>query len=104
MPPAREQTLGLLMQGKTMDEIATLRGRQLSSVVELAASMVESGEVDFQSSWVETGKYTEIEKACAQHGTERLRTLKDALPPEITFEEIKLVVARVRWEQGKANR
>jgi ATP-dependent DNA helicase RecQ len=103
MPPAREQTLQLIMQGRTLDEIATLRGRQLSSVVELVASMVESGETNFRSSWVEAGKFTEIEKACAQHGTERLRTLKDALPPEITFEEIKLVVARVRYEQGKAD-
>jgi ATP-dependent DNA helicase RecQ len=101
MPPAREQTLGLIMQGKTLDEIATMRGRQLSSVVELVASMVESGEIEFRSSWVDAGKYTEIEKACAQHGTDRLRTLKDALPPEITFEEIKLVLARVRHERAK---
>src|SRR5215472_3158590 len=100
MPPAREQTLGLIMQGKTLDEIATMRGRQLSSVVELVASMVESGEMEFCSSWMDAGRYTEIEKACTQHGTERLRTLKDALRPEITFEEIKLVVARVRHERG----
>jgi len=101
MPPAREQTLRLILQGKTLDEIAALRGRQLSSVVDLVASMVESGEIDFRSSWVDAGKYTEIEKACTQNGTDRVRTLKDALPPEITFEEIKLVVARVRHERAK---
>jgi ATP-dependent DNA helicase RecQ len=101
MPPTREQTLGLIMQGKTLDEIATVRGRQRSSVVELVASMVESGEIEFRSGWVDAGKYAEIEKACAQHGTERLRTLKDALPPEITYEEIKLVAARVRHERAK---
>jgi ATP-dependent DNA helicase RecQ len=108
MPPAREQTVQLIMQGKTLGEIAGRRGRQLSSVVELVASMVESGEVAFCSSWVDAGKCAEIEKACAQHGTDRLRTLKDALPPEITFEDIKLVVARVRHElaktEGEANR
>jgi ATP-dependent DNA helicase RecQ len=98
---ARQETLRLIHQGKTFDEIAALRERQLASVVELVASMVENGELDFRSSWIEAGKYTEIEKACAQHGTEPLRTLKDALPPEITFEEIKLVVARVRYEQAK---
>jgi hypothetical protein len=29
---------------------------------------------------------------------ERLKTLKDALPPEITYDEIRLVVARARRE------
>jgi ATP-dependent DNA helicase RecQ len=101
MPPAREQTVQLIMQGKTLGEIAGCRGRQLSSVVELVASMVESGELEFRSSWVDAEKCAEIEKACAQHGTDRLRTLKDALPPEITFGEIKLVVARVRHERAK---
>jgi hypothetical protein len=35
---------------------------------------------------------------CAVIGYERLKPLKDALPAEITFEEIKLVVARLRME------
>jgi ATP-dependent DNA helicase RecQ len=101
MPPAREQTVQLIMQGKTLGEIAGRRGRQLSSVVELVASMVESGEVAFCPSWVDAEKCAQIEKACAQNGTDRLRTLKDALPPEITFEDIKLVVARVRYERAR---
>jgi hypothetical protein len=37
-----------------------------------------------------------IEAACAQLGLEWLKPLKEALPPEITFEEIRLVVARLR--------
>jgi hypothetical protein len=42
-----------------------------------------------------------IEAACASVGLdrlERLKTLKDALPPEITYDEIRLVVARLRRE------
>ncbi len=100
-PPARQETLKLIAEGKTFEEIAKIRGRQPSSIVELVASMVESGELAFQSGWVDAGKYTGIEKACAQHGTERLRPLKDALPPEITFEEIKLVVAQLRYQRAK---
>ena len=100
-PPARQETLKLVAEGKTLEEIAKIRGRQLSSIVELVASMVESGELAFRSGWVDAGKYTEIEKACAQHGTEHLKPLKDALPPEITFEEIKLVVAQLRYERAK---
>jgi len=99
--PAREETIGLLAQGKPLEEVAKIRGRQLASVVELVVSMVESGALAFQSSWVDAGKYTEIKKACAQHGTERLKPLKDALPPEITFDEIKLVAAQLRYEQAR---
>ena len=99
--PARQEVFKLVIEGKTLEEIAQLRGRQLSSVVELAASMVEGGEMAFHSGWVEAEKYAEIAKACAQHGMERLKPLKDSLPPEITFEQIKLVVAQLRYEQAK---
>jgi ATP-dependent DNA helicase RecQ len=99
--PARQETLKLVLEGLTLEEIARIRGRQLGSVVELVASMVESGELTFQSVWVEAAKYTEIEKACVQHGMERLKPLKDSLPPEITFEQIRLVVAQLRYEQVK---
>ena len=97
--PARDETLRLVAQGRPLEEIAKIRGRQLASVVELVASMVESGALAFQSSWVDAGKYAEIKKACDQHGTERLKPLKDALPPEITFDEIRLVVAQLRHER-----
>src|SRR6266700_478801 len=99
--PARQETLKLVLEGKTLEEIARIRGRQIGSVVELVASMVESGELAFQAGWVEAEKYAEIEKACAQHGMERLKALKDSLPPEITFEQIRLVVAHLRCQQAK---
>jgi ATP-dependent DNA helicase RecQ len=99
--PARFETLQLVTKGKTLEEIAKIRGRQLASVVELIASMVEGGELAFSPSWVSEDKFSQIEKACAQHGTEYLKLLKDALPPEISFDEIKLVVAKVRREQTK---
>jgi ATP-dependent DNA helicase RecQ len=99
--PARQETLKLVLEGKTLEEVARLRGRQIGSVVELITSMVESGELAFQSGWVESKKYAEIERACTQHGMERLKPLKDSLPPEITFEQIRLVVAQLRYEQAK---
>ena len=40
-----------------------------------------------------------IEAACATlalEKLERLKTLKDALPPEISYDEIRLVLARLR--------
>jgi hypothetical protein len=37
--------------------------------------------------------------ACARIGTERLNPIKAALPQEITLDEIRLVVARLRRQQ-----
>lgn len=95
LPPA-EETIELLEAGHSLEEIAKIRGRQLGSVVSLVASMVESGELDFQAAWVDARKTEQIKAACAQHGMERLRPIKDALPPEVTYEEIRLVVALLR--------
>jgi len=60
---------------------------------------MERGELEFQASWIQGEKLAQIEEVCGRLGTERLKPVKDALPPEITYEEIKLVVARLRLEQ-----
>ncbi len=97
-----EETRQLLAQGRTLQEIAGIRGRQLGSVVALVADMVEGGELDFQQQWVGSDKVEAIEAACASVGGDRLRTIKDALPPEVTFDEIRLVLAKRRAEQARA--
>ncbi|HTW59056.1 MAG TPA: RecQ family ATP-dependent DNA helicase [Terriglobales bacterium] len=102
--PALE-TLRLLAAGKTLDEIAEIRGRQLSTVVSAVTALVERGEIEFQPDWVDRNKQAVIEAACASAGgidrIERLRALKDALPPEITYDEIRLVLARLRKAQAQ---
>jgi ATP-dependent DNA helicase RecQ len=99
--PAAE-TLGLLREGRSFEEIARIRGRQISTVVSAVVSLVETGELEFQSDWVAEDRQALIEAACARLGIERLRPLKDVLPPEITFQELRLVVARVRWQKTSA--
>jgi ATP-dependent DNA helicase RecQ len=99
--PALE-TLRLLAEGKTLEEIAQTRGRQLSTVVSAVAALVETGQVEFQPGWIDRNKQSVIEAACAHVDVtklERLKPLKEALPPEITYEEIRLVLARLRRER-----
>ena len=107
-PPKRTapalETMDLLNQGKSFTEIAAIRGRQISTVVNAVAGLVESGEVEFSPAWIDRNKLAVIEAACARAGLDqldRLRPLKDALPPEITYDEIRLVVARLRREQNR---
>jgi ATP-dependent DNA helicase RecQ len=94
-----EETLRLLAEGKTLEEVARARGRALGTVVSMVSEMVESGEVEFRPEWIAAERVEKIREACERLGTERLRALKDALPTEITYEEIKLVAAH--WRAGK---
>jgi ATP-dependent DNA helicase RecQ len=95
--PALE-TMRLLMAGNSFEDIAKIRGRQLSTVVNAVANLVERGDLEFEEAWIDRNKLAVIEAACARVGINGLRPLKDALPPEITYDEIRLVVARVRRE------
>jgi ATP-dependent DNA helicase RecQ len=87
----REDTLQLLQEGRTFEEIAQIRGRKMSSVVDLVIKLVEDGEVSFDAKWVSAERYAEIASAVQQFGKERLKPVKEALPEEITYEEIRLV-------------
>jgi len=96
--PALE-TLRLLAEGRSFEDIARIRGRQVTTVVNAVANLVERGDLEFQPAWIDRNKQAVIEAACVKLGLERLKVLKDALPPEITYDEIRLVVARLRREQ-----
>jgi ATP-dependent DNA helicase RecQ len=96
-----EETLRLLAQGRTLEEIANARGRQLSTVVSMVAEMVERGELEFQPTWMEEDAATKIESLCAKLGTERLKPIKDQLPAEISFDHIRLVLAKLRRRQAQ---
>jgi ATP-dependent DNA helicase RecQ len=91
-----EETIRLLAQGKTIAEIAQLRERQMASVTSLVADLIEEGQLKFQPEWVSEPKRIQIEQTCEELGIERLRTIKDALPEEITYDEIRLVIANMR--------
>jgi ATP-dependent DNA helicase RecQ len=96
--PAME-TLRLLAEGKSFEEIAFIRGRQVGTIVNAVAGLVERGDVEFSREWIDRNKLAVIEAACARIDMaqlDRLKPLKDALPPEITYDEIRLVVARLR--------
>src|SRR5712671_7452379 len=96
-----DETFRLLREGKTLGEIAQIRGRQVSTIVNGVANLLEMGLIEFQSAWVSEEKQSVIGAACARVGFERLKPVKDILPPEITYDEIRLVVARLRREESR---
>ena len=100
-PKPAQETMRLLAEGRTLDEIAKIRGRQLRTVISMIADLVGRGDIEFQPAWVDFEKQKSIQAACARLGFDRLAPLKESLPPEITYEDIRLVVARLRRQQDQ---
>jgi ATP-dependent DNA helicase RecQ len=97
-PGPAEQTLRLLNEGRSFEEIARIRARQISTVVCTVASLIETAQVKLDPKWISPDAQPLIETACVSKGIERLRDIKDAVPPYVTFEDIRLVVAHLRAE------
>ena len=91
-----EETMRLLAEGRSFDEIARMRERRLNTVIDLVAELVERGRLDFDEKWIAAGRRQQIEDALARLGVARMKTIKDALPQEISYGEIRLVAAKFR--------
>ncbi len=93
-----EHTLWLLSEGRNFEEIARIRARQISTVVCTVANLIETGQVKLDAKWISPDAQPLIEAACLKQGVERLRDIKEAVPPYVSFEDIRLVVAHLRAE------
>ena len=91
-----EETMRLLAEGRSFEEIAGIRGRQLSTVVNMVADLVEKGRLEYRVEWVGQESHARIEEAINRLGSQWLKPLREALPAEISYEQIRLVVAWVR--------
>ena len=97
-----EETIQLIEQGKTLDEIAVIRGRRRSTIVSMVSDLVERGLLEFQEDWIAEDRQRKIEAATANLGLERFSPIKDALPEDFTYDEIRLVVAKLRRAGGQS--
>jgi ATP-dependent DNA helicase RecQ len=100
---ASAETLDLLRQGHSFEQIAQIRGRKVASVIALVADLLEKGEAQFQESWMAPERHQLIREACMHAGLEWMKPIKEALPEEISHDEIRLVLAEMRRE-AKAGR
>jgi ATP-dependent DNA helicase RecQ len=97
-PAPGQQTLKLLQEGRTFEEIARIRARQLTTIVGTVANLVQTGQLKLDPRWISPDAQPLIEAACLTKGIEKLREIKDAVPPYVSFNDIRLVVASLRSE------
>ncbi len=93
-----EQTLRLLQEGRSFEEIGRIRARQVSTIVCTVANLIETGQVKLDPKWISPDAQPLIEAACLKQGIERLKDIKEAVPPYVSFDDIRLVVAHLRAE------
>jgi ATP-dependent DNA helicase RecQ len=96
-----EETMRLVAEGKSFEEIARIRGRQFQTVINMVADLVEKGRLEYRMEWVGETNHRQIEEVVRRLGPQWLKPLREALPAEITYEQIRLVVAFVRRDEAK---
>lgn len=86
-------TLGLYQEGKSIEEIAQIRGVTTGTVVyNLCKSIKEAAEINIDS-LVSKERQEMINKVIDEIGYEKLKPIKQRLPEEISYNDIHLVVA-----------
>lgn len=92
-PKTAFQTLALHRQGLSVVEIAAQRGLVPNTIESHLEECLRAGlQVDV-SRLVPPEVRKQIETAIDEHGTERLKPIRESLPEHITYNEIRFVVA-----------
>ncbi len=85
-------SLQLYKQGKSMDEIAEERNLSIITIQNHLAYYISTGELKVED-FVSSQRREVINMMIGKLGTESLRNLKENLPPDYTYSEIKMTIA-----------
>ena len=95
-PKTWEVSFQLYRQGMNPDLIAHERGLTLGTIISHLLRYVESGDIPF-SDLVSSAHQQTIENIVRKVGTsDGLTPIKNLCPPDITFDEIRLVLSRMK--------
>jgi ATP-dependent DNA helicase RecQ len=94
-----EQTYELYKSGLNIAEIAAQRNLKPLTIEQHLAELLEQGREVRVEDFVNEVDRALIESAAREHGLEKLRPIKDAVPESIGYTEIRFVVATMRAQQ-----
>lgn len=101
--PTVQMTLELYKQHLTIQEIAQKRNLALSTVISHLEKLILDGEDISVDSMVATEKQQHIQQAFKELGMEVLSPVKEKLGNDYTYEEIRMVRAKIMSKRGKSN-
>lgn len=88
-----EETLRLFQEGKNLNEIAQIRKISRNTIVMHLAELIQHGQEINIDHLVPKEKQKLIREAIAIVGAEKLAPIKEKLPEEISYDEIRLVTS-----------
>ncbi|HXS58039.1 MAG TPA: helix-turn-helix domain-containing protein [Hanamia sp.] len=88
----------LYKAGKSIEEIAKERNLTITSIEGHLATFIATGALDINE-MVSQEKQNQIKEAVKIHGRESLKNLKENLPEEIGYGEIKMVIAAEKGDE-----
>ena len=101
-PDTKRASFDLYKQGKTINEIATERNLKPQTIFNHLAFYALRGEIPMET-LLPTAHRTMIEKVIAKTGTDDgTKAIKSLCPPEISYEEIRLVITLMKGSKSQA--
>lgn len=97
-----EETIDLLKEGQSIEEIAELRGYTTNTIINHICKGIEQNKEIGYDQLVSAENETEIRKAVEMVGDEFLKPIKEAVDESISYEVIKFVLARMKSEESKS--
>ena len=90
-----EETYNCYLEGLSLEEIAKIRNLTLNTIIKHLERCEERGKtVDWFRFIDDPTKEEKILKAIDQVGLERLRPIKEILPEEISYEDIRIIIIK----------
>jgi uncharacterized protein YpbB len=96
LPQTALQTYTLFRNGHSVAEIATQRSLVINTIEGHLIECITAGLAVDITKLVSESDRSQIEKAIAEHGTEKLKPIHESLPDTITYNMIRFVVAERR--------
>ena len=96
LPPTASQTYTLFRNGYSVADIAKQRELVANTIEGHLTECIAAGLPVDLTRLVSDSDRVQIEKAIAEHGTEKLKPIREALPESITYNMIRFVVSAHR--------
>ena len=96
LPATALETYTLFRNGHSVEEIATQRNLVTKTIEDHLIECMSAGLTVDISKLVSASDRTQIEKAIAEHGIDKLKPIRESLPESITYNLIRFVVAEHR--------
>ncbi|MBZ2174691.1 DNA helicase RecQ [Schnuerera sp. xch1] len=93
------------LEGLALQEIADKRGYTVSTIIRHLEKCIERGQmIDWSSFIDDSTKEERILKVIEEVGLQRLRLIKDMLPDDISYEDIRITIIKNRLNKGAVSK